>query len=277
MGAAPKILWALPPCPRISPRRPGISFLSLYQVFRLDRQPADTLARRAEDRVRHGGGDSGSAGLADSAGRIRARNDIRFNQRHLIHAKRFVIVEVGLLDSAAIDRDFSSQRSAQAIHDSALDLLYHDVGIYDVPAIDSANDAMHPDLSFIDRDLGDLRIEAAEIIDDGNTAIPSGRKRLAPARLLRSQLEHTQHTRSLREQLAAELDRILLRSNGQFVQKAFGEERIVRIADRPPVADRNPDSRGMVFHQNVRDGITNLSDSFHAGPVHTIAQTCEGR
>src|SRR5262245_64572592 len=109
-----------------------------------------------------------------------------------MHAKRFVVVEVCLLDPAAIDGDFASQRSAQSIHNSTLDLLNDDVGIHDVTTVHSANHTVHTDLSFIDGDLSHLRIEAAKIIDNRNTTVTPDGQRFAPTRLFRSQLHHAQ-------------------------------------------------------------------------------------
>ena len=113
---------------------------------------------------------------------IRARHDVGFDHRHLVDSQRFVVVEVLLLHAAAIDRDVAAQRGAQAVNDAALDLLHHDRRIDDMPAIDGANHAMDSDLSLVDRNLGDLRVEAADVVDDRDAAMPSGRQRLCPSR-----------------------------------------------------------------------------------------------
>src|SRR5262249_22260133 len=105
---------------------------TLYQILRLDRQLSNALARRAEDSIRHGGSDGRSTGFTDAAGRIRAGHDVGFDYRHLVDAERLVIVEVLLLHAATVDRDLAAQCGAQAIHDSAFDLLYNDRGIHDV-------------------------------------------------------------------------------------------------------------------------------------------------
>src|SRR5262249_42221925 len=94
--------------------------LPLNQIFGLNWQPANPLPRCAENCVGYGRGDGGSARFANTTRRIRAWNDVGLDHRHLIHAQRLVIVEVRLLHSTTIDRDFPAQRRTQAIHDSTL-------------------------------------------------------------------------------------------------------------------------------------------------------------
>ena len=49
----------------------------------------------------------------------------------------------------------------------------------------------------------------------------AGRQRLAPAGFFGGQFEHAQQARRLREQTAAELDRILAGGGGQFIEEAL--------------------------------------------------------
>src|SRR5207245_3292243 len=74
------------------------------------RQPAQALARGGEDGVGHRGRYGRHAGLADSAGPLRARDDVHLDRRRLVHPQRRVIVEVRLLHLALAQRDRVVQR-----------------------------------------------------------------------------------------------------------------------------------------------------------------------
>src|SRR5215470_5890292 len=87
----------------LHPLNPFNPWLISYEVFRPNRQLANTLACGAENRIRHSRSDSRRTGFADTSRWIRAGYDVRLNHRHFIDPQRFVIVEVRLLNPAAID------------------------------------------------------------------------------------------------------------------------------------------------------------------------------
>src|SRR2546427_801680 len=64
-------------------------------------------------------------------------------------------------------------------------------------------------------------------------------KRLAPAGRFRGRLEHPEVPRGFLEQRAAVLVRILAGGARQFVHEGFAHERVLRVADGAPEADRH--------------------------------------
>ena len=62
------------------------------------------------------------------------------------------------------------QRRAQSVYDPALDLLFDSGGVHDLAAIHGADHAVHAQLAVVHRSLGDLGGEAADIVDQCNTA-----------------------------------------------------------------------------------------------------------
>ena len=70
----------------------------------------ETLARRGEDRVRHGGRDGRDAGLTDPSRRLHRSDDVDLDLRHIADAKRLVAIEVGLFDKTISQRDRVAER-----------------------------------------------------------------------------------------------------------------------------------------------------------------------
>src|SRR4029077_14751565 len=82
----------------------------------LQRERADTLARRLEIGVQDSGGRYADGRLATAAparGSARGRDD-RFDLRHFGDAHRVVVVEVGLLDGAVLDCAFLVEQRRKA-------------------------------------------------------------------------------------------------------------------------------------------------------------------
>ena len=78
--------------------------------------------------------------------------------RRLIHAQHLVGIEVGLLDTAVLQRDLAIERGRDAEDDRALDLRLDGVGIDDGAAIDRADDAPDTNGAILRHlDLGNLR------------------------------------------------------------------------------------------------------------------------
>jgi hypothetical protein len=63
------------------------------------------------------------------------------DRRRFVDAQHLVSVEVGLLDTAVLERDSAVERSRDAKDDRALDLRPDDIGIDHNAAIDRADDA----------------------------------------------------------------------------------------------------------------------------------------
>jgi hypothetical protein len=76
-----------------------------------------------KDRVRDGGNDRRCPRLAHATRRFRAVDDVDLNGRCLIHAQHLVGIEVGLRDTAVLERDLAMERGRGAKDDAALDLI----------------------------------------------------------------------------------------------------------------------------------------------------------
>ena len=76
----------------------------LLQRGGVDRQLSQALAGRRKDRVGDCGNDGRSPGLAHSARRLETLDDVDLDGRRLVHAQHLVGVEVGLLDTAVLER-----------------------------------------------------------------------------------------------------------------------------------------------------------------------------
>src|SRR6266849_9190717 len=201
-------------------------------------QLADALAGGREDRVRHGGRDRRRAWFADSTGGFLARHDVHLDLRHFAHAQHPVVVEVRLLDAAALERDLAVEGRGEAVDDRALDLALDDVGIYRHAAVHRCHDAMYLWRSVgTDRDLRDLRAPTAEGKHYGDAAVNAGGQRLAPAGFFRGELERASGARLLVEERTPELERILARRVRELVDEALQKETVLRVSDRAPEPD----------------------------------------
>ncbi len=132
-------------------------------------------------------------------------------------------------------------------------------------------------LPLLNRYFGHLRVVAADVVDHRDTAGMAGRKRLAPTGFLSRQFQHAEQARRFREQAPAKLERILAAGDGQFVQEALGEERVLRESDRTPVGGGDVDIGRMIIDMEIRDGVFQIDDAFHAGAIHAVAQSAKGR
>src|SRR5258708_32318439 len=83
------------------------------------------------------------SGLADAGRGFGAWHDVYFDLRSLVDAYHRVIVEIGLLDFAVLQRNFAIERRAQPEDDSALNLGFYGIGINHTAAIDCADNFMH--------------------------------------------------------------------------------------------------------------------------------------
>src|SRR5215469_4234473 len=108
----------------------------LREIVRAHRHSPETLSRGGKDRVADGRRNRGHAGFTDPSRRGMARYEMDFDHRHFVDAQDIVLVEVGLLHAAAVDRDLAFQRRAQSIYDPALNLLLHSSRVHYLAAID---------------------------------------------------------------------------------------------------------------------------------------------
>ncbi len=136
---------------------------------------------------------------------------------------------------------------------------------------------MDADFASIDRDFRDLCVEAAEAIHRSDTQRSSGGQRLSPACLLRRKIQRTKQSRLIRQQRTAKLHGVFARGFRQFIDKAFGEKRVLGMADGAPVVGRNLEARFAVFHLNVWNVIKDIGDAGDAFPVETVAQSGKRR
>src|SRR5215204_1271585 len=83
--------------------RAARSRLGPAEVVVLERQVADALAGRGEDRVEHGRRRDRDRRLADAAPEAAGGNRVGLDLRHLVDAHDVVSVEVLLLDAAVLD------------------------------------------------------------------------------------------------------------------------------------------------------------------------------
>ena len=98
-------------------------------------------------------------------------------------AQHLVGIEIGLLDTAVLQRDLAIERRRDAEDDRALDLRLDGVGIDDGAAIDRADDAPDANRSVLRHfDLGDLRQIGREDELDGDAAADSFQATAVPSR-----------------------------------------------------------------------------------------------
>src|SRR4051812_3408138 len=102
------------------------------------RQLADALAGRGKDRVRERrSGDRGSR-LADSARGLQVAHEVHFDLRRLVDPQRSIIVEVGLLDPALLERHLAPQGAADPEDDPPFGPRPDRVWVPDRSAVDPA-------------------------------------------------------------------------------------------------------------------------------------------
>src|SRR5215467_10636854 len=100
----------------------------------------------------------------------------------LIHAQHLIAIEVGLLDTAVLQRDLAMERRRDAEDNRALDLRLDGVRIDDVAAIDRTDDAPYPHRSVLGHlDLGDVSQIGREDVLKRDASADPFRQWLAPA------------------------------------------------------------------------------------------------
>src|SRR5205085_12125487 len=164
--------------------------------------------------------------------------------RHLVDAHHVVAVEIGLLDRAAIDRAFAVERRGEAIDKRASDLAL-DLGRVDrVTGIGRRDDAVDLEPPFLANRYFSNGRDIAAIAHELGKPLMNPRRRLAVAGLLGGGIEHGQVLRL--QHLAAELERVLARGMGQFVDEAFAVDRVlIRVYAAPEAGPEMPAAHRM--------------------------------
>src|ERR1035438_9078449 len=134
---------------------------------------------------------------------------------------------------------------------------------------------MSSQLPLAHRYLGHLRVEATDVVCHGDSAESSVRERLAPACFRGSQFQRAKHSRRFSEQTAAQLQWIFSTCHCQLVHETLGEEGVLRVSHRAPIADRDSRIRRVIFHQNVGYAVENIRYSLHTGAIHAVLNSTE--
>src|SRR4051794_29366163 len=92
-------------------------------ALRAERQRANALAARRENRVRDRGRGRRERGLAATGGRIVRLEEVHLDLGRLVDADERILVEVALLRAALLERDPEAHRRAQAVDHRALALV----------------------------------------------------------------------------------------------------------------------------------------------------------
>src|SRR5207245_375965 len=147
--------------------------------------------------------------------------EVHLDRRRFVHPQRPVVVEIGLLDPAILERDLAPQRTTDAEHHPTLDLRLHDVRLHDGAAVDRAPDPLHAHVARVrDGNLGDLgHIGIPPTVHQRNAATAAGGERPVPPGRLRREVQHRPGPRRLAEERAAIRDGILLRGRGELVDE----------------------------------------------------------
>src|SRR5258708_7444968 len=162
----------------------------LLQLLRTDRQCAQALTRRGKYRIAEGGGNQWHRGFADAAGRLVAVHEMHVEFGQFVVAQQPIIIEVGLLHSAAYDSHVAPQGGGETEDDAAVDLRFDDAWIDHLTAVDDTNDFMHLELAADDGNLRHLR-HVSRITLHQRHALIAARGRLAPAGPFGSELQHS--------------------------------------------------------------------------------------
>src|SRR6516225_5983720 len=93
------------------------------------------------------------------------------NERCFVDAQHAIITEIGLLNVAALQRDFTEEHTRKPEDDSAFHLSAHAIGIHRNAAIDRAVDAYRPNRAIlVQLDLDDLSDKGSEPRAERNAA-----------------------------------------------------------------------------------------------------------
>src|SRR4029077_20552218 len=107
-----------------------------------------------------------------------------------------------------------------------------------------------------------LRDVAVERKMCGDAATDSFGKRFAPSGFFRDKIQGGKHARLVGEKLAAELVWILPARVSDLVEKTFGREAGVGMADGAPPLNGNTNFRRVKIHLKIRNAVENVGGAF---------------
>src|SRR4029077_1392041 len=110
----------------------------------------------------------------------RALHDVNFDSWRFVDAGHLVVVEIGLLDAAAVDGDGVVQGCGEAVDGGAFHLGGDAGGIDGTAAVNGIHDAVNFNVAVFDADFGDACGVGLERIVAGDSAENSWRQRLVP-------------------------------------------------------------------------------------------------
>ena len=105
--------------------------LSGFQVGGIHGESANPLAGSGKDRIGHGGRHQRNGCFTNAAGRVGTGDDVHVDLGHLIHAKQWKIVKIGLFHPTLANRDTALQGGCEAESDSPFHLCRNDIGVDD--------------------------------------------------------------------------------------------------------------------------------------------------
>src|SRR6266852_6766692 len=234
----------------------------------------EALSGRGKNGVAHGGGGYRQSGFDNAGGVFLARHDVNFRSRSLVDARHLVVVEIGLLDAAILDRDGVVQSGRKTVDGGAFDLRADAVRIDGTAAIHGINETVHLDGAVLDAGFRNGGCVGIERIKCGDTPPLALWQRLAPACFFSGELQNALEPRGVARRffLAAELwnlavaadelhskrQGILARGGGKFVNTTFYDKAAAGVFDgTPPGAGHARFGEGVFdaeIRRDVRDG-----------------------
>src|SRR6266849_1554550 len=262
------------PIPNIEPRVVFMVDLPLRGScgFKPQRQPPQALSRGGEDGVCNRWSHRRHAWFTNAARLLAAAHDVRLYPRHLLQPQERIVVEVGLLNASLLETQLAVQSRGEAIDHAALHLGRHGGGIDADAAVHRANHAVYPNAVVFHRDFRHLSDEASErLVHRDPTEMPFG-KRLAPARLLRGEIQYSQVPWGVLEQLSPVLERVFFGRAGKLIHKALHHKSIMGVAHRPPPQHWNPRLGRMELNQMIGRclDVRRVGGPFDRGCVHPV-------
>ena len=209
------------------------------------------------------------ADLAHACRRIVGRYDLGVDFRQVAHPQYRIVVEVRLLDGAALHRELLEQRRGKAVHHRAFQLRMDVIRLDHQARIDGDPVIVDLDLAgrLVDRHLGDARGRACR----------GSRRRRCPCRdpcrfCLKSDISATALITALRARLVLgqfqpDRQRILAGGIRDLVEEGLGRELVVARADAAPGMHAHAADFAHILGLYVRDRVERLIEAARADVV----------
>src|SRR5664279_5178221 len=156
-----------------------------------DWQLADALLGRSVESVAQRGCERRHGRLTDAGGSLVTLDEVGFNRRDLVHAQDRVGIEVRLLNLAVFDCDLAAQCRRQSEDDGAVELLLENVGVDDLSAIDSDDDALDMGIAILHGDFDDFGGVSPKASEGGDAAMTASGEWTSPSGFFGDQLQYT--------------------------------------------------------------------------------------